>query len=451
MARRFPLTEKMNHLKVNLNFHSERRAKRAAAVILCAVAALFFAVGPVFASAQKAPQAAQGKSEFDRISAEASQARKANQLKRAIALYERAVKLKPRWAEGWWYLGTIYYDGDLYARGVDAFKNLVELDPTLGAAWAMLGLCEFETAGTAKNPAESRNDYGNSFIHLNLALQKGLPSDKDLSKVVDYHLALLDIMHGDFEAGYQLLRGLAFQGAVSEQVRFALGLSMLRVPLLPSQVDPTKDALIDKAGEAGELIALENFNQAETVFKQLIQEYPTTPFVHFAYGAMLARLAQFDKGEEQFKAEIKVNPDSPWPYMQLAYVELRLRQYQDALTNARKSHDLLPTSFIPHYLIGRALLGLNQVHAAVQELQAAKQGAPNVAEIRFNLAMALARDKQPKAAAAEREAFQRLEATIQQKRRLVPSSGILNNDGMSDTQGMPNPDAAKEPPGNIPQ
>lgn len=390
---------------------------------------------------KKANPAAKGtadSAEFKKLAARATEARHQNRLQEAVGLYQKALRLNPRWKEGWWYLGTLYYDDDQYPRGLDAFKNLVELDRDLGTGWSMLGLCEFETG-----------DYPNSFLHLNRGIQKGLPNDLNIIWVIHYHIALLDIMRSDFDAGYDLLRGLVFQGNRSSQVRFAMGLALLRVPLLPSQVDPTKDAVIDKAGEAGELMALEHYNEAEPVFQQLIQEYPTTPFTHYAYGAMLSKFAQPEKAAEQFKEEIKVNPDSAWPYIQLAYAYLNLKQYQDALTYSRKAHELVPDLFIPRYLSGRVLLGLNQVHDAVDELEAAKDLAPSVAEIRYNLAIALARDNQPKAAAVEREAFQRLEAVIQQKRRLVHSPE--NSTGASTSLGTPGSGQARDPSRNTPQ
>jgi len=410
-----------------------------AAVGTVVISALTVLASQSPAGREKAPQqATKTTAEFNRLAQEASQARKANDLKRATTLYQRALKLNPRWKEGWWYLGTLYYDDNQYPRGLDAFKNLVELDRDLGTGWSMLGLCEFETG-----------DYPNSFLHLNRGIQKGVPNDLNMIWVIHYHIALLDIMRSDFDAGYDLLRGIVFQGNRSSQVRFAMGLALLRVPLLPSQVDPTKDAVIDKAGEAGELMALEHYNEAEPVLQQLIQEYPTTPFAHYAYGAMLSKFAQPEKASEQFKEEIKVNPDSAWPYIQLAYVYLNLKQYQDALTYSRKAHELVPDLFVPRYLSGRALLGLNQVHDAADELEAAKDLAPSVAEIRYNLAIALARDNQPKAAAVEREAFQRLEALIQQKRRLVHSPE--DSTGASTPPGTPGPGQARDPSRITPQ
>ena len=65
-------------------------------------------LGPVAAADQKVPAAAPAA--FDRISKAATEARARNRVEDAIGLYRQAVKLRPSWAEGWWFLGELLYD-----------------------------------------------------------------------------------------------------------------------------------------------------------------------------------------------------------------------------------------------------------------------------------------------------------------------------------------------------
>src|SRR5581483_981872 len=82
---------------------------------------------------------------FDQAVKAGDEARQANRLGEALEYYLKALKLRPTWAEGWWNIGAIFYDGDRYPEARDAFRNFVALDPKRGAAWGMLGLCEFQT------------------------------------------------------------------------------------------------------------------------------------------------------------------------------------------------------------------------------------------------------------------------------------------------------------------
>ncbi len=385
----------------------------ASGLCLLVAAAILATPRPALSVAQHPPtKVASGSAEFRAVAKRASQARQANQLTQAIVLYRQALHLNPRWAEGWWYLGTLYYDTNQYPQGVSAFRSLVELDPNYGPGWAMLGLCEFET-----------HDYKNSLFHLQTSLVKGLGGNVELLNAVNYHRALIENMRGDFEDAEKTLAVLVTKGVLSDVVRFAMGMSLLRVPLLPSQVNPSKDALINQAGEVGELIALEDYDQAETAFQRLVKDYPTTPFVHYAYGSLLADLARYDEAKQQFKEEIKVNPQSAMAYMRLAFVDLRLNEPKRALPLAEKSAQLAPESFIAHYLLGRALLGAGQVQEAVKELEIARRLAPFSPEVHYSLAQALARDNRPKEAARERAEFVRLNALLEKSRQQQGAAG----------------------------
>ena len=49
---------------------------------------------------------------FEVLRRQAEEARVAGRVDEAVGLYKRAVAQQPSWTEGYWYLGTIYYDTD---------------------------------------------------------------------------------------------------------------------------------------------------------------------------------------------------------------------------------------------------------------------------------------------------------------------------------------------------
>jgi len=82
--------------------------------------------------------------DFDELSRQANAARLEGNTGEAIRCYERALKIRPEWPEGWWYLGTLYADASRFAEAIAVFRKLTEANPKLGPAWASLGLSEFE-------------------------------------------------------------------------------------------------------------------------------------------------------------------------------------------------------------------------------------------------------------------------------------------------------------------
>src|SRR2546421_9393310 len=64
---------------------------------------------------------------FNRLEERAKRASEENRLDEAGRLYTKALALRPRWAEGWWSLGTLQYDRDHYAEAAQAFEKLLSL------------------------------------------------------------------------------------------------------------------------------------------------------------------------------------------------------------------------------------------------------------------------------------------------------------------------------------
>src|SRR5215468_6217329 len=96
------------------------------------------------AAAQPATQNTVTQQDFDTLAAQASAARDADKIDEAITLYRRALAAKPDWAEGWWFLGTLYYDQNKFGEAAPAFRQAAQIQSKAGAPWVMLGLCEFQ-------------------------------------------------------------------------------------------------------------------------------------------------------------------------------------------------------------------------------------------------------------------------------------------------------------------
>ena len=305
--------------------------------------------------------------DFEELSRQANAARVAGNAAEAIRGYESALKIRPEWPEGWWYLGTLYADAGRFSDAIPVFTRLTEANPKLGPAWASLGLSEFEL-----------KDYQSSRVHLQQAQELGFAEAPYLEAVATYHLALLLNLNGEFEDAFALLASKFGKETLAQQTRIALAMSLLRIPLLPDQMDPGKDALIADAGEAAELLVTASFGQAFQVFQQMLKDYPDTPFLHYAYGSALDFRAQYDAAEVQLREETRIMPHSALPYMRLAAIALKARRPADALPSAQRAIDLAPQSAMAHKILAKALMELGKTEPAAKETGIAeKLGSEN--------------------------------------------------------------------------
>ena len=325
---------------------------------LCCCAALLIFSG----------RAAWGEQDFQSIAAGAAAAREAGRTDEAIRDYAGAVALRPDWAEGWWYLGTLQYDRDHYAEAIPPLRKLVELSPDLGAGWAFLGLSEFET-----------REYAKALADLQHAQTIGVSDDADLALVSAYHLALLLNQAAEFDQATALLLSISGAQEPAPQIKAALGIALLRIPLLPEQIDPSQDALIQAAGGAAAVSG--DIPRYIEALGGLIREHPQTPYLHYRYGLALKAAGRTEESLAAQQQEVAISPGSARPRIQIATLEIVLRRFPEALHSAQEAVRLAPGSFAAHNVLAKALEASGKAKEAAAEGEKAAGLAPEKPEI----------------------------------------------------------------------
>ncbi len=340
---------------------------------------------------------ASNEAQFNELSKRAAEAASGGRLDEALGLYRGALELRPKWAEGWWAMGTILYERDLYPPGRDAFRALVSLEPKHGPGWGMLGLCEFNT-----------REYERAVVSLQRGRALGLGGNAQLESVVRYHTAILYNRLEQFEIAYEILREFLREGNESPKVIEAFGMAMLRMPFLPSEMPPDKRDQVLVAGRGGLNMAARRLDQARRSFEELVTRYPNSPNVHYSFGIYLLN-QDADKALTEFHQELKISPEHVPAMLQVAFEHLKRDENEAALPWAEKAVQLSPNLFPARNALGRILLDLGQVDRAIKELEAGVKLAPDSPEMHYALARAYTRAGRREDAAREREIFQRLE------------------------------------------
>ena len=361
-----------------------------AAATLCFTALL----GPVAAADQKAPAAAPAA--FDRVSAAATKARTQNRTEDAIGLYRQAVKLRPSWAEGWWFLGELLYDQNKYPEARDSLRRLIDLDHTTGPGFALLGLCEFET-----------KEYDKALNHIYQARRLGLGDEPQIRRVVLFHEMLLLTRLKQYESALQVLVNVVKDGGAGPAVIEAAGLAGLPRPIFPEDVPEDDKDLIERTGRAVCAMAARDITAAQTYFAELLAAYPETPNVHYLYGSFLSA-ADKDGGLREYQKELELNPKHTEALATIALEYEARGDLDTAITYARRAVEADTQFFGAHAVLGKLLSNAGEVEQGIKELEIARQQASDSPQVHFSLATAYAMAGRKAEAAHEREEFARL-------------------------------------------
>ena len=175
---------------------------------------------------------------FENLASRAQAAMEADRIPEAIRLYRRATELRPDWPEGWWHLGTLYFDGQRFDEARDAFATFVARERKQpGPGFAMLGLSEFQLG-----------HYPKALASLETALKLGVGTDPAFVREVLIHDGILNSQLGKPEIALQRLTLAANQIAAENpeaprdavfadlNLLDAFGIAALRIPKVTSDL-----------------------------------------------------------------------------------------------------------------------------------------------------------------------------------------------------------------------
>jgi tetratricopeptide (TPR) repeat protein len=338
---------------------------------------------------------------FDKLATQAEAAGRANQVDDAIRLYTQALRLKPSWEEGWWNLGMLNYQLDRYVDGRDAFRHLTVTNPNTAVAWAMLGLCEFET-----------KQYPESLLHLRKADSLGLGQSEQISDVTTYHLAMLLTRYERYEEAMKLLTQFSQHGKDLPDYVQVMGIAALRKPLLPAEVPATDHELVMDVGRAMYDATALRMSEASNEFKTLIGKYPHQSDIHYLYGTFLL-YSDADQALEQLKKELEVTPNHVPALVTIAGEYAHRQDYKTGLPYAERAVQSSRDSFAAHAVLGRILMeGDINLQRGIGELETAQRLEPGSPQVRIFLATAYTKAGRKEDAARERKEFLKLRQTF---------------------------------------
>lgn len=339
---------------------------------------------------------AQTPQKFQQLLSAADRAREENRDEDAIQLYRRVVALKPESREPLWYLAILLYAKNEFAPARDTLRTFVVLRPEAGAAWAFLGLSEFQL-----------REYTRSLEHLQRAMATGMGDDEDLKQSVFYSVSILLTRLEQYDDSIGMLGAIVNTKQCDDAIVNAEGLAGLRLPLLPSEIPEDRRELVRLAGKGLCAAQQGRVDDALKSFTAMADSFPKEPGAHFLLGSLLMKTRPED-GIAEMKRELEISPSHVPARNRLVEQYTKSGQFDEALKLAREAEKLEPNNFSVNITLGEALLAKGETAEGIKELETARELAPENTRIRWDLARAYAAVGRTEDAKREKQQLEKL-------------------------------------------
>jgi tetratricopeptide (TPR) repeat protein len=348
---------------------------------------------PILAAAVPAAQ----NGSFDDLARRASDAIETRPAE-AAALYQRALAMRPGWAEGWMYRGAALFELGRFREARDALRKCAALAPGKGTTVAFIGMAEYELG-----------DYAQALADILKGESIGLADRPAFVAQVRYRGALIYLRSGNFPQALEQLRPLARNGIQTPEAVEALGLSVLNLHFLPATLPPERHALVELAGRAAWAYLAERPEESGPLFEQLGSQFPDEPGVHYMKGVFLI---DHDPAaaEQEFRKELRIAPSHVLARVQLALLLSKDGDADSAVRLAGEAVELDPADALCQVTLGRALLDAGRTAEAIAALEKGEKLAPQAARVHFYLAQAYRRAGRDADARKENAVWDRLHA-----------------------------------------
>ncbi|HXB71558.1 MAG TPA: tetratricopeptide repeat protein, partial [Candidatus Acidoferrales bacterium] len=258
---------------------------------------------------------------------------------KAVAAYERAVRLRPQAVRGLQSLAKALQASGQAARSAEALRQAVQIAPSDAGSWYQLG---------ALASALGRTGEALERMQKAIALDPDLPGEYTT-------LAAIQAAAGQTDRA---------QAALREALR----------------VDPYDAAAWDLAGRA--LAGKREFPEALYDFEKAIRHRPNFAPHLYDYALTLASAGEVDRAQESAAAAAKADPKLAEPHALLGRLLASKRQLPEAAREYEEAVRLRPGFAQARLDLASVFVAQGDTGQAVQQLrEAARSGDPDVARL----------------------------------------------------------------------
>jgi tetratricopeptide (TPR) repeat protein len=285
-----------------------------------------------------------------------------NRADKAVAEYQRGLRLSPDDEAILLNLGIVYLKQELHARALPYLARVITIDPHNLQARQLLDVCRIYTGQTTPAIQDLED------------LRSISPKDQQLL----FLLGFAYLKNGDGKTAQAVFRQM-LDVAGPAQAQFLLGRASYEAALFPQaeesflevrRLDPNFPGLHLALGKL--CISERKTGDAIRELKEAITENPGDEDANYFLGSLLVRESRESEGVPYLETALKLKPDSWAVYLYLGRTKLNLGEKTEAMALLQRAADLNPDDANVQYQFARALQAAGEKAAAERAFDRAR-------------------------------------------------------------------------------
>ncbi len=338
-------------------------------------------------------------------------------LAEAAAKYEEILRMAPKLGPAYNNLGALYFREGEYGKAAAILERGLKISPGMASANALLGIALYNSA-----------EYARARPRLEAALRAN-PNDRNARLFLAKDLARLE----DFGAAVTELEKLSAQDPRNQEVWYLLAKAHMQLSesalAKMNAIDPNSVLAHQLSGEVME--SMNNYEGAVVELKKAVDLAPQMPGNHYKLGDAYWGLSQWDRAAEQFHEEVRVDPGNCSAKWKLGNIILEKNgSAAEALENLDAALQRCPKLADARVDRARALVKLDRGAEAVADLEQAEKVNPNDPGIHFLLAKVYRSLGRSQDAQAEMQTFSKLDESARAATAAQAQEVIKNKEGV---------------------
>jgi tetratricopeptide (TPR) repeat protein len=288
--------------------------------------------------------------------------------KDALTVYEKAVNLRPDYAQGWNGQGKTLYELKQYKEALAAYDKAIQIQPDYLEAWIgrgyVLGILQrYQEAIASFDRAIQLKDDNPEVWN---AKGEALSNLKQYDEAIQSYEQGIELKPDDYEAWYK--KGLALQNL--KRYKDAIAAYDKVVELKPDYEQGWYNL-----GNA--LVNLQRYQDAFTAYDKAVQYQQNYYQAWLSRGNILINLQRYPEAIESFNQVIKYNPNNYQAWYNLGWSLHQSQRYQEAVESYTKATAIKRNDYQVWYNLGNSQYNLQKYEDAIASYNRAVRYKPD--------------------------------------------------------------------------